>query len=242
MAKKKEIFITGFSIINILIIIGLFAIGLIFYTQYYNKKDLANQSEIIKAPEEEQEMKDNIISQPDIPAAKTNSNNSKPLVEEVSQTETENKTEKIEPEKETQAPNTPGYYQNSLYFYEISFPTDWPLKIRSEENISVGTVPPKNGQGAITIEVTQGGSSDEINQAKAEVKKYPGILSLKEEQVALAGVSGTKIIFSNLMLNIVNVYYILEKYGFSYAIKYSEESSEFVKQVEEVLTTFKFTK
>ncbi|MFH1822556.1 MAG: hypothetical protein ABH830_02535 [Patescibacteria group bacterium] len=103
-------------------------------------------------------------------------------------------------------------------------------------------MPPKNGQGAVTIEVTQGGSSDEINQVKAEVKKYPGILSLKEEQVTLAGLSGTKIIFSNLMLNTVNIYYILEKYGFSYAIKYSEESSEFVKQVEEVLTTFKFTK
>jgi len=68
------------------------------------------------------------------------------------------------------------------------------------------------------------------------------MISIKEELITIDGVNGTKLIFKNLILNTTNIYLLLEQYGFNYAIKYSEESENFVKQVESALQTFKFTK
>ena len=135
----------------------------------------------------------------------------------------------------------PGYYQNYTYFYQISFPPDWPIIIRSENNVSLGTVPPKDGQGAITIEVSSGESGNEVKQAKAEAAKYPGLVSLTEESFTLAGVTGTKITLNNFMAKTKNIYILLINNSLNYIIKYSQESAEFSRQTEQALLTFKFT-
>ncbi|MFA5359409.1 MAG: hypothetical protein WC349_00405 [Patescibacteria group bacterium] len=216
---------SGFSIINIIIIIGLITLGYLGYTQYLDNKtekvlnNLNNES---------------INEQTPITATSTEEKIVQPKI-----TAQENQVEKINATAQTIEEK--GFYKNNAYFYQISYPTDWPIKIRSEENVSFGTVPPKNGQGAITIEVTRG-ESNEINQAKAEAKKYPGIISITEELITLSGINGDKITINNLVTKTKSVNILLKKSNLNYIIKYSEESPEFLKQVNETLTTFKFNK
>ncbi len=143
-----------------------------------------------------------------------------------------------EPNKNNVISTDNGYYKNAKYKYEITCPTSWPLRVRSEENISIGTVPPKNGVGAINIKV---GSKikDELEQAKKMVAQSGGMASIKEEKVVLAGITGTKVIVS-VMMSPRDIYILLNKDNFDYLIKYSEESPGFISQAEEALKTFKF--
>ncbi|MDD4271354.1 MAG: hypothetical protein PHF50_00960 [Patescibacteria group bacterium] len=134
-----------------------------------------------------------------------------------------------------------GYYKNNTYFYEISFPEGWPIRVRSEANVSLGMVPPKNGLGAITIETSPGGTN-EIEQAKAEAKKYPGMISITEEPITLAGIKGDKITINNLLAKTKTINILLKKSNLNYIIKYSEESADFISQVNKALLTFKFFK
>ncbi len=136
---------------------------------------------------------------------------------------------------------TPGFYENTTYNYSFSFPEDWPIKIRSEENISVGTIPPKNGQGAITVEVADD-LGNEIEEAKAEAQRYPGIITIKETPIIIDGISGTKMTLYNSLNDLTDVYIYLKKGGHYYVIKYSEESPSFLADIENTLTTFKFTR
>ncbi len=132
-----------------------------------------------------------------------------------------------------------GYYKNSTYNYEITCIPSWPLRIRTEENISIGTVPPKNGTGAITIEVEKE-SKDRVKDFKNEAQKHIGMVSVKEEKITVSGVVGTKLIVSVPLLGFRDVFIILNKNNYDYIIKYSEESSDFVKDVENAIRTFKF--
>ena len=120
-------------------------------------------------------------------------------------------------------------------------PASWPLKVREESNISLGTVPPKNGQGAITIEVGGKSLDQEIKQAEAEVKKYSGMMEITREPIILSGVTGEKMILNNLIIKREDIYILLKKGGLYYLIKYSEESPEFTKEAEEAVNRFKFT-
>ncbi len=239
----------GFSIINIIIIIGIIALSFLIYKDFIKK----NQTEEIAQKESVQKEKENKninqeISNKIVQNQQPTSTES--AVTEPSKEPTQPK-EPTEPKKQTPQPTQPpqgeepttknGLYQNLTYNYQITCLPDWPLRVRSEDNVSIGTVPPKNGQGAITIGVTSE-DNDEIEQAKTEAKKYPGIVSISETPITLAGTEGIKIILKNLIAKTTNIYIMLEKYGFIYAIKYSEESADFVSQVNTALQTFQFTK
>ncbi|MBI4779344.1 hypothetical protein HY797_02740, partial [Candidatus Falkowbacteria bacterium] len=172
----------GFSIINIIIIAGLILLAYLGYARYLDNK----VGQILK----NSDLPGHTASENNKSATSTNS----PLKNQTSLPEAANReiqTPKTEAEKIIPASAKKGYYENSTYFYQISFPESWPIKIRSAENVSLGTVPPKNGQGAITIEVSQG-ENNELEQAKAEAKKYPGLISITEEPITLAGINGNK--------------------------------------------------
>lgn len=218
----------GISIINIVIILGLIFLAYFGYTQYLDDKI---KTDLISP---EHTVKPKTVQAPTATAGSSSEN------------KTANKNITPQPTL-TPAPLTPlasrkGYYKNNTYFYEISFPESWPIKVRSEDNVALGTVPPQNGQGAITIEITEGQTNNEIKQAKAEAAKYPGIVSLTEQPITLAGVTGTELILNNFMTKAKNIYILLIKNNLNYIIKYSEESAEFSKAAEQALTTFKFTK
>lgn len=150
--------------------------------------------------------------------------------------------EKVEEEEtEPEIPTTPGFYENFTYNYKFSYPTDWPIKIRREENISVGTIPPQNGWGAITVEVAVD-MDNEIEQAKEEAGRYPGLITIKEIPIIIGGTPGTKMTLYNSTNNLTDVYIYLKKNNYYYAIKYSEESTAFVAQAEKALSSFSFTK
>ena len=221
---------SGFSIINIIIIIGLIALAYLGYTQYLDNKI-------------EQTLKNSDYSLKHATLINTESatsTNSLIKDQTTQQQTTTQKTQTLEAEKTIAPIAKKGFYQNNTYFYQISFPENWPIKVRSEDNVSLGTVPPKNGQGAITIEITKG-ESNEINQAEAEAKKYPGVVSITAEPITLAGVSGNKIIMENLLAKTKTINILLKKSNLNYIIKYSEESPEFTSQVNKALATFKFT-
>lgn len=227
---------SGFSIINIIIIIGLIALGYLGYTQYLDNKTekiLNNLNDKSKHSLANEQISTTTTSTILI------STSTKEKIIQSKITTQESQIEKIN--SATQIIEEKGFYKNNTYFYQINYPANWPIKIRSEENVSFGTVPPENGYGAITIEVTHGESS-EINQAKAEAKKYPGIISITEESIVLSGVSGDKITINNLITKTKGINILLKKSNLNYIIKYSEESSEFLKQVNETLATFKFNK
>ncbi|MFA6454356.1 MAG: PsbP-related protein [Patescibacteria group bacterium] len=220
----------GLSVINIIIIIGLISLAYLSYTRYLDNK--------IKQ----------ILNNPDYPPKHVALTDAESATSTGSPIKTPAIPAKTAPPKiqtpeagETAPAAKKGYYENNTYFYQISFPENWPIRVRAENNVSLGTVPPKNGQGAITIEVSQGGSN-ELEQAKAEAKKYPGIISITEEPITLAGINGEKIILNNLMAKTKSINILLKKSNLNYIIQYSEESSEFTAQVNKALTTFKFTK
>ncbi len=219
----------GFSIINIIIIMGLILLAYLGYAQYLDNK----VEKILKNSESPSKF---VTSENPQTATTTNSI----TIEKNSSTTTQATSKILTTEKITETTKT-GFYKNNTYFYQISFPENWPIKIQAASNVSLGTVPPKNGQGAITIEVTQG-QSNEINQAKAEAKKYPEIISLTEEFITLSGVNGNKITITNLITKNKTINILLNKLNYNYIIKYSEESAEFVKQVNQALATFKFLK
>ncbi len=152
--------------------------------------------------------------------------------------------ENIEREQEKPEPKN-GFYKNSVYDYEVKFPKEWPLRVRSREHVSVGHTIPEDGMGAITIEVSEEAGS-EVKEAKKEAQKYPGMVSIKEEAIFVAGVQGTKYILKENMSGETDEYILLSKYGRNYLIKYpvaSEEinSEKFLEKVDYVLSGFKFT-
>jgi len=222
----------GFSVIDITIIIGLILLAYLGYSQYLDSKT------------------ERIIKNSDYPLQHSNLENTKsaastsanqPLKNQAAAQKTAiEKIQIAETDKTITPASKKGYYENITYFYQISFPESWPIKIRSAENVSLGTVPPKNGQGAITIEISTG-ENNELEQAKAEARKYPGLISITEEPIALAGINGNKITLNNLMTKTKTINILLKKSNLNYILKYGEESSEFVDQVNKALATFKFT-
>jgi hypothetical protein len=233
----------GISIINIIIIIGLILLAYLGYTQYLDTKVKQELNNINKQSEPAKPEISESSAQPAKPEiSESSAQTATPKNDQamVKKTATESATE-IKPEATPLTEAKKGYYRNDTYFYELSFPENWPIKIRTPEDVSFGTVPPRDGQGAITIEVTKG-ESNELNQAKAEAKKYAGIVTITEEPIILAGISANKIILNNLLAKTKTVNILIEKSGLNFIIKYSEESPEFVDQVNLSLATFKFYK
>ena len=235
----------AFSIINILIVVGLVAFGYLTYNDFIKNKNINTdkgifnpQANIASSSSSGSLTEDNPVassvqkksisptvssSSVSVSGKTTAVNNSSPsVVKSVSSTDN-------------------GYYKNSIYKYEITCPADWPLRAQSADNVSIGTVPPKNGNGAVTIEVSQGNEDYEIEQMKAEADKYSGIISFTEKTITLAGVAGQEYTLSNNVSGLKNFYIMIQKNNLSYLIKYSYESDSFVKQVEAALKTFRFT-
>ncbi|MCD4694544.1 hypothetical protein K8R62_04270 [bacterium] len=137
-----------------------------------------------------------------------------------------------------------GFYENPTYSYQAKFPKDWPLRIRSKENVSFGYVIPKDGLGAVTIEVSQD-AGNEIEEAKKEAKKYPGMIEFKEETIFIDGFQGTKYTLIENMSGEKDFYILIEKNKYSYLIKYPGESDDldskrFLGEVNYILDNFKF--
>ena len=221
----------GFSIINIIIILGLIWLAYLGYTQYLDNKVKKDLSGYVYPPERTAPGKTEQAATADL------SSGNRPAPENI----TVRPAPTPEAEKAIPPAGPRGYYRNYTYFYEIDLPESWPIKVRSESNVSFGARPPKNGQGAITIEIAPG-ENNELDQAKAEAKKYAGLISLTEEPTVLAGLSGNKIIMNNFLAKTKTIIILLKKSGLNYIIKYSEESPEFTGQVNKALATFKFTK
>lgn len=217
---------------NIIIIFGLILLAYLSYTQYLDKKIKTN-SNSTPAPSE-------IMPEPAATTSAGSLFKNESPAPATTQKPSPAATPALETSPSTPLASQPGHYYNSTYAYEIDFPPAWPIKIRSADNISFGSVPPKDGQGAITIEVTTGETSNEIEEAKAEAAKYPGLVSFTEESITLAGASGTKLILNNLLSKTKNIYILLIKNGFNYIIKYSEESKQFSQEAEQAIATFKF--
>ncbi len=226
-----------FSIINIFIIIGLIVLVYLGYNKYIErniKKVLEQEVNIVKESaevEEAEQQKDNKAVILPTESSGDSQAPKEPLIE------TESLDKPVEPAKPT---TKNGLYENKIYSYRITCPSDWPLKIRNEANASIGIIPPKNGMGSITIQISETGS--EAEEAKAEAEKYAGLISISETTINLAGISGSKVIINNSVTKSKRVYILLEKYGFYYSIEYTEESADFVKQAEAAVQTFEFTK
>jgi len=222
----------GFSTINIIIILGLILLAYLGYTEYLDDQVKQILSGSVSSPRNP-----TAPEKPKQTAAADLTPGKQTALKEI----IARPAETPEAEKTIAPASKKGYYENNAYFYQISFPEDWPIRVRSESNVSLGIVPPENGRGAITIEISQG-ESNELDQAKAEAKKYAGLISITEEPITLAGVSGNKITLNNLMAKTKTINLLLKKSGLNYIIKYSEESPEFVSQVDRALATFKFTR
>lgn len=227
MVKKNN---QGVILIDILIILCLATLIFIGYYEF-RKKNVSNPNEPEMQKAEEKKSTNNQT----LPASLPNATNTESP--DVSTTAPAITTTEATPNKNEKS----GFYQNSTYFYSISYPPEWPVKERSAENVSVGIVPPKNGVGAITIEVSQTSFDNEINQTKNEIKKY-SFIELKETPYVIDGITGTKFSLSNTAINTTNVIITLEKNKIFYALKYAEESENFIKAVENALLSFKFTK
>jgi hypothetical protein len=137
-----------------------------------------------------------------------------------------------------------GFYKNPTYGYQVNFPKEWPLRIRSKENVSFGYVIPKDGLGAVTIEVSQD-AGNEIEEAKEEAKKYAGMIEFKEETVFIDGVKGIKYTLIENMSGEKDFYILIERGMYSYLIKYPGESDDldskrFLGEVNYILNNFKF--
>jgi len=211
------------KLIDFLIIVGIITIAFFGYQKYFKEQKIIDNNIILEKEESKKE-------------------ESKKAIKENNFKETEDKNlndnDVITPEEDNKRQ---GFYENKKYYYEIYFPKSWPLKVRSEENVSIGSIIPKDGYGAITIEINKNGGT-EIEEVKKEAEKYSSFIRISEEDIILSGIKGTKLILDNKVNNIKNIYIILEKDKIFYALKYTEESTDFILQVKEILSSFKFTK
>ncbi len=144
---------------------------------------------------------------------------------------------KEETKEEEQVVEEEECYINSKYDYKIDCPEGWPLKVINDEWIKIGTVPPKNGQGAITIEI---GDTSAIAELKKEADDYGGALKLSEKDTSLGGINGTDLTAENVFMGIKDHYIEVEKGGKYYLLKYTEESTDFVADVLVAIDTFEF--
>ncbi|SRR6056297_3341302 len=154
--------------------------------------------------------------------------------------------EKIMAPEEESDPSQ-GVYNNSTYSFQVKFPKNWPLRIRSKEKISLGYTIPEKGRGAVTIEVIReaGEAKKEIEEAKQEAQKYPGMIKIEEEIIFVDGVKGRKYIIKETVSGEKDLYILLTNFGREYLIKYpgageSINSEVFLEEVEYVLDNFKF--
>jgi len=237
----------GFSIINIVIILGIIIVVYLAYSKYYKAKTPLepgglSQTELVE--NQKQAQNGSLFKSKSTFQEQESENKADPLPDTSTLPQERYPVEPSDP-VDSQKPTGPttnnGYYENKTYNYSLIVPADWPLKIRGDNNISLGTSPPKDGQGAIKIEIGENVEA-EIAEAKAEAKKYPGFITLTEEPITIGAVVGNKLTMINNMSRMEDIYIFLIRSDLDYIIKYSNESSSYVNQVEKALNTFKFTK
>lgn len=245
----------GFSKIDILIILGLLVLGYLGFQNYNKKEDIIESSPESIEKNVISDSKDKINNYNEVVEG-----NNEEIVQVVNNNKIETGEEKINSEGEdvevidSSVISTPdegqkedipdviaGFYSNEVYNYELNYPPEWPTRVYSDDSIRIGFAPPEDGFGALNIEVGTDAES-EVEDAKAEASKYAGMVSLKETTASVAGISGTKLIVSNLVAQITSVYIIISKNGYDYVFKYTEESAGFVNDVNNILESFKFTK
>ena len=230
MVKKKN---QGIIVIDTLIILCLIALISIGYHEFH-KKNIQNQNGL------QTEIKEKDSSEKNVLPANESNNATKQFPDSITKNPVKIITEeKIVKEPKAEVKN-PSFYQNLTYYYSLRYPPEWPIRKRSAENVSVGVVPPKDGIGAITIKISEK-ASDELDQIKNEIKKYP-FITIKEVPCTISDTTGKKITLSNTAIKMTNIFIVIEKYGYFYTLKYTEESSAFTEQAVKALSTFKFTK
>ena len=241
----------GFSLLNIIIISGLFALGFLIFSKFNNTNEIISEK---TSKSDSQNIENNIAQNT---ATDTSTNNpaknsvdtktgtqikasALPDPSTLPTTSMESYITKVLPQ-ETAEPTHNGNFVNEKYNYSIKFPSSWNLKNTYLDNVSVGTTPPKNGQGAVSIKIGTD-SQNEIQQLRNEVKKYAGMLSLTERTTSIDGVGAQEITLVNEINKTKDVYTIFSQGGFDYLIKYTHESEEFVLEAKKVLANFKFIK
>ena len=237
----------GFSILNIIIIAGFLVLGFLMFNKFAHKNDV-NIKELNNQTNQDQENlgADSLNIAPSVPTNKKE-NKLNEIQMKASALPDPSTLPTTDPgtyisagvEEKIEVPAHNGTFLNEKYNYSIKFPPSWNLKDTYADNISIGSIPPKNGLGALNIKIgsdTQG----EISKLKSEVKKYTGILSLEEKSTSIDGVTANELILINLINNTRDVYTIFSYAGTGYVIKYNSESDDFVKQAKTVLANFKF--
>jgi hypothetical protein len=234
MVKKYN---PGIIMVDVLIIICVLALALAGYYEFrkkYNQDQNENQAQLTAEKD--------LANQSTLPANQANNANEHPSAA-TNQSANDGAKAPADTVAETTSTEniTPGFYQNSTYFYSINYPPEWPIKERKATDVSIGVVPPKNGIGAITIEISQTSFETEFEQTKNEIKKY-SFMELKETPYVIDGITGKKFSLSNAAINTTTVIITFEKNGLFYTFKYAEESEDFTKTVETALLSFKFIK
>lgn len=131
-------------------------------------------------------------------------------------------------------------YKDPTYNYQLTFPREWPLKVRNKEEVSFGYTYPQNGMGAVKVEVGENlvlEFEKELQSARAR----SGI-KVEERRFTLDRFPATKYILSNTMNGDRDFYILADNSSFDYIIKYSNESPAFVGRAEQVVGSFEFIK
>lgn len=236
----------GFSLLNVIILVSILSLGFILYKNYIvppiNKQPLEkdNTIEKIDANKTNEIPTENIeITEKEKPESTTKEEVSA-LPDPSTLPDPSKKTEPIsDTSKEESETTSPGYFANETYNYEISFPTNWRIQDSYLEEITIGTIPPKNGQGAIKIKIGNNPES-EIKTIEKEVKDYSSVMELKEEKTTVDGIEADKLTLTNKVNGIKTYYLFFSKGSFSYIISYNYESQEFFIEAETVVDNFKF--
>lgn len=234
----------GFSLLNIIILISVFSLAFIFYGNLKRSEFLVadatqnNNQELINTldnalSQKQEKVADNItnevVQQKTVSALPDPSTlpNSTKIIESPSVSSIEKASE------------NPGYFINEKYNYKITFPKDWNLKKDYLEEITIGTIPPKNGQGAVKIKIGEN-SESEVKKLEQEVKKYSEIMELRKEKIIIDETEADKLTVINNINGIKVIYIFFTKSNIDYMISYSYESDNFAREADKVINDFKF--
>ena len=225
------------NLITVLVVIGVIYLGYqeFFVPENYSppqehkkEDDLSSRSTTSDRSETEKEEQ---VSDP----SQDNQTPTPDIIKKREESLKKRKQKKLEEEEEERKN---GFYKNETYNYQVTYPKDWPLRIRTKQKVAFGYVFPENGMGAVKVEIGKDTRS-EIQEAKQKAQSQAGI-SIEEKKTTVDGQSATKYIFTNSLAGDKDFYILVEHQGYDYIIKYPDESPEFVSQAERVVANFKF--
>lgn len=231
-----------FSPLNLLTLVVIIGVAYLGYNQIFSpdeqilKKDDKKEAEV---KEKDTSSETSEIQKNEESLKKEDQTPTPDIIQERNKSLEKRRIQKDQP-KEEQQQNKPGFYENQTYYYQVNYPSDWPLKISTKEKVSFGHIFPKNGIGAVKVEIGED-AQEKIQKAKDKAQGRSGI-RIEEQNTTVDGIQATKYIFHNSLAGDKDFNILVENYGHDYIIKYSAESPEFVNQAERVVDSFEFIK